>query len=131
LGETQGDIDEYSNAESINLKNIDGQKFTIVDWKKSDYDDKGTMVDGIKFTTEEEFNGVHQLHTTRTVVVRKFYTMKTDPNTKEEILVPTELGIKVKDGTKFAVICKEMKAKQGGNNYFDLITANKSKGKLD
>ena len=120
-----GNIDEFSNSDSFNLKIIDGQKFTIIKWEKSDYDDKGESVDGIKFTTEEDFAGKNMIHTTRQIIVRKFYKMK------EGVIVPTELGLAVTNGTKFAVICKEMEAKKGGNNYFDLIAAKDTKGKLD
>lgn len=108
-------IGDYTNTDSINLKKIDGQKFTIVDWQKSDYEDKGKSTNGIKFTVRETFEGKNVLHTTRQVIVNKFYKVE-DGN-----VIPTQLGSDVKNGTKFAVKCEQMKAKQGGNDYFDLV----------
>ena len=113
-----GNIDDYTNADSHNLKTVDGQNFTIVDWERSDYTDQhGKTSKGIKFTVKEDFDGVSKLYTTRQVIVQKFYTV--DNGT----LVPTKLGEDVKKGTEFAVKCVEVKAKKGGNDYFDLVAA--------
>ena len=112
-----GNIDDYKNSDSINLKTVDGQIFTIVDWKKSDYEDKGKSTPGIKFTVKEKFEDRNILHTTRQVIVNKFYKIE------DGQIVPTELGQAVKNGTAFAVKCEQMKAKQGGNDYFDLVAA--------
>lgn len=119
----KGNIDEYGNVDSLNLKNIDGQNFTILDWMRSDFtDQKGEVNKGIKFTVREEFDGKRKLHTTRTVIVRKFY------NTKDGEMIPTELGKDVKNGKAFAVRCELQKAKKGGNPYFDLVNADAPKG---
>jgi len=119
----EGNIDEYGNVDSINLKTIDGQNFTIVDWMKSDYtDNKDKVNKGIKFTVKEKFDGKNKLHTTRQVIVRKFY------NTKDGETIPTELGKDVKNGKEFAVRCELQKAKKGGNDYFDLVNASALKG---
>lgn len=123
MSDNKGDIDEYGNTDSINLKSIDGQNFTIVDWVKSDYtDQKGEVNKGIKFTVKEEFEGQKKLHTTRQVIVRKFYS------TKDGEIIPTELGKDVKNGKEFAVRCELQKAKKGGNDYFDLVNATAPKG---
>ena len=123
---SSGNIDEYGNVDSVNLKTVDGQRFTITDWVRSDYtDNKGAVNKGIKFTVKENFEGKNKLHTTRQVISRKFYSIK------DGEVIPTELGKDVKDGKEFAVICKLQKAKKGGNDYFDLESATKTKESLD
>lgn len=112
-----GRLDDYKETgDSLNLKTIDGQKFTIVDWERSDYDNNGQSTIGIKFTTEEKFdNDLNKLHTTRMVVVQKFFKVK------DGVTVPTKLGEAVKNGEKFCVKCIEKQPqKQGGQLFFDL-----------
>lgn len=117
MGDT-GNIDDYTNADSVNLKTVDGQNFTIVAWERSDYEDtvKNKTSKGIKFTVKEDFDGISKLHTTRQVIVQKFY--KTDD---KGLTIPTQLGQDVSAGKEFFVRCKEVEAKKGGNNYFDLV----------
>lgn len=123
-------INDYKeNGDSLNLKTIDGQKFTIVDWERSDYEQNGESTKGIKFTTEEKFdNDLNKLHTTRMVIVQKFF------KTKNGETIPTKLGEAVKAGEKFTVksVLKQPE-KKGGKEYYDLVDAtNDSKdGSLD
>ncbi len=120
-------ISDYKETgDSLNLKTIDGQNFTIVDWEKSDFEKDGKSTNGIKFTTEEKFdNGLQKLHTTRQVIVQKFYKVK---DGKVEV---TKLGEAVKSGIKFQAKCVSVKPKGSGNDYFDLIDAEPQKGTLD
>ena len=110
-------LDDYKESgDSLNLKTIDGQKFTIVDWERSDYDNNGESTVGIKFTTEEKFdNDIQKLHTTRQVVVQRFFKVK-DGKTE-----PTKLGVAVKDGEKFCVKCiLRQPETKGKKEFFDL-----------
>lgn len=115
-----GNIEDFK-VDSLNLKKIDGKSFTIVEWKRSDYtDNKGEIQAGIKFTILEEFEGFKKLHTTRQIIVRKFYNIK-----KDGTVVSTELGNNVKNGTQYSVKCELQKAKKGGNDYFDFVKGDK------
>lgn len=110
-------LEDYKETgDSLNLKTIDGQKFTIVDWERSDYDNNGDSTIGIKFTTEEKFDkGLNKLHTTRMVIVQRFFKVS-DGKT-----FPTKLGEAVKNGEKFCVKCilKQPETK-GKKEFFDL-----------
>lgn len=113
-------LEDYKETgDSLNLKTIDGQKFTIVDWERSDYDDKGQSTVGIKFTTEEKFdNDLQKLHTTRMVIVQRFFKVKDG----EEIV--TDLGKAVKAGEKFTVKCVlKQPQNKGGKEFYDIEDA--------
>tara|TARA_R110002126_G_scaffold150610_3_gene297458 strand:+ start:2839 stop:3231 length:393 start_codon:yes stop_codon:yes gene_type:complete len=115
-------LDDYSEPnDSLNLKTIDGQPFTIIDWERSDFQPMGEESKiGIKFTTDEKFDGgLQKLHTTRQIVIQKFFTIK------DGVVFSTKLGKAVKDENdpqKFTVRCILKKStKENGNDYYDLV----------
>jgi len=101
-----------SKGESVSLKKIDGQKFSIVKVEKSNYEENGKVSDGVRIYTKESFDidGVqkNQFHTTRTAIVNKLKN-------------PELLAVLEKGDTFKPVICKEVEAKKGGKPYFDLV----------
>jgi len=111
-------LEDYKETgDSLNLKTIDDQAFTIVAWERSDYDNNGETTKGIKFTTKEQFDGgLNKLHTTRMVIVQKFYT------TKNGETIPTKLGIAANEqGKTFKVKCVlKQPQKSGGKEFYDL-----------
>ena len=117
-------ISQYQQSgDSISLKKIDGQAFTIVKAEDSDYNDKGTTTRGITFTTEEKFtidgNEVNKFHTTRKAIVSKLQHVDDDgkPNN-------TQIHADLDAGKKIGPVkCQSVKAQQGGKDYFDLIDA--------
>lgn len=122
---TQKNISQYHQTESdsISLTKIDGQKFTIVKVDDSDYEDKGKKSRGVKITTQEDFkvDGIphNRFHTTRMLVVGKLGHI-------DEEGKPMNVGLHAdleRGDTIGPMICKEIIAKKGGTNYFDLVEA--------
>jgi hypothetical protein len=106
-------------GDSKSLTNIDGQKFTIVKIENSNYEKNGKISEGVKITTQEEFDvegeKFNKFHTTRTTIV---------PKLRDETLKAAVNGIDGKDGTPLGPVkCQLEKAKQGGNDYYILVDA--------
>ncbi len=106
-------------GDSKSLTNIDGQKFTIVKIENSNYEKNGKVSEGVKITTQEEFDvdgeKVKKFHTTRTTIV---------PKLRDEKLRAAVNGINGQAGTPLGPVkCVLEKAKQGGNDYFVLKDA--------
>ncbi len=99
-------------GESVSLKKIDGQKFSIVKVEKSNYEENGISTDGVRIYTKESFTidgeKKNQFHTTRTAIVNKLLD--------EQLLAALEKGDSLKP-----VVSKEVPSKKGGKPYFDLI----------
>ncbi len=119
---TELKIGDYeSKGDSKSLKNIDGQKFTIVKVEASNYDDKGVPVLGVKLSTKESFKDddgkeCNKFHTTRHAIVAKFLDGDIEKHT------PTELMNKINSGDTLKVTCEKTKAKTAGvNDYWILV----------
>ncbi len=115
-------ISQYQQSgDSVSLKKIDGQPFTIVKVEDSDYDDKGTKTKGLKITTGEKFTidgkDHSKFHTTRTALVTKLAIHDADGKITNEQL-HTDLNAGKKIGP---VKCQLVNGKNGGKDYFDLI----------
>ncbi len=101
-------IADYSGGDSTSLKEIDGKAFTVVGVKRSDYDNNLGMI----ITIEEDYNETKRFHTTRTVIVGKFF--KRDEETKQ--VTNTELCDLINSGkTNLHVKCVEVKVEKGNN----------------
>ena len=103
--------DFESVADSKSLAKLQGQKFTIVKIEDSDYQKGATITKGVKVTTKESFDidGTKQnkFHSTRKAIVNKLNNEK--------------LRTKVNHGEPLGpVYCILVKAKQGGDDYYEL-----------
>jgi len=111
---TKMDISKYKSAgDSVSLKKIDGQKFTIVKVEDSNYEEDGKVTEGVKITTEETFtiDGKmwNKFHTTRIAIVR----ILQNPELRKDL---------EKGGSMNPVICKSVHPPKG-KDYWDLVPA--------
>lgn len=108
-------MEEFKSAsDSISLAKLKNQPFTITAVEDSNYEDGGTVTQGIKLTSKESFTidgkKWNRFHSTRTAIVNKLR----DPKVRERLANGETLG---------PVKTEEVKAKKGGKPYFDLIDA--------
>lgn len=108
-------IGEYESvSDSVSLAKLKGQKFTIVKVEDSDYQKGATITKGVKITTLESFDidGTKQnkFHSTRKAIVNKLSNEKL----REDLIKGEKIG---------PVYCELVKAKQGGDDYYELKDA--------
>ncbi len=113
---TRNISDFYSQSDSVSLKEIDGQKFTIVAVEQSNYDE--TL--GVKLTTKESFqvkgksetlDGINKFHTTRKAIVNLLLS----DGVRDSLLKGEEIG-------QVKVILQKSQTK-GGKDYYTLVEA--------
>lgn len=96
------------------MAKIDGEKFTVVEIKDSDYEDSnGETTRGVKLTTKEQFEieGVdcNKFHTTRVAIVKKF----NNKQLREDVNGGKSLG---------PIKCVKEKT-NAGKDFFNLVDA--------
>ena len=102
-------LEKYaSKGDSVSLKQIDGQEFTITGIEDSDYTQGDETTKGVKITTSVMFNGKNKFHTTRIAIVN----LLSKPELRKDVSEGKHLRVKI--------ITSKTKA---GKDFFEMVSA--------
>ena len=102
-------LEKYaSKGDSVSLKQIDGEEFTITGIEDSDYTQGDEVTKGVKITTKESFKGESKFHTTRIAIVN----LLSKPELRKDVFEGKTLHVKV--------ITSKTKA---GKDFFEMVDA--------
>ena len=100
--------DYATKGDSVSLKELDDEEFTITGVEDSDYTDGDEVKKGVKITTKESFKGENKFHTTRIAIV-KFLSK---PDVRKDVFEGKSLHVKIVESTS-----------KKGKQFFELVDA--------
>lgn len=111
-----GNFNDFAKSagDSINLKEVGDETFTIVGVEESNYEDGTDSTPGVKISTKEEWTRedgkkVSKIHTTRRAIVSQ--------------LLQEDFVKALESGETFKVKCPadKVQSKKGGQPYYTLV----------
>ncbi len=102
-------LEKYaSKGDSVSLKILDNEEFTITGIEDSDYTQGDEVTKGVKITTAAMYNGTNKFHTTRIAIVN----LLSKPELRKDVFEGKQLKVKiVKSKTK------------AGKDFFEMVSA--------